>query len=90
MNEHMTRYHLCQSVRGPLTNWKPKDWKSATKWMTKLDGTRYTPHELKQVFLDLLASGHEVIPISECDNFDPKSGCKGHPQEQPANEQLSR
>lgn len=70
--------HLCQSVRGPLMNWKPSDWKRATKWMTRDDGTRFTADELKQQFLDLLAAGNEVIPIGECDNFDPKHGCLGH------------
>lgn len=75
----MTQIHICQSIRGPLMNWKLRDWKSATKWITRKDGTRFTSSELKQVFLDHLAAGHEVIPIGECDNFDFKKGCLGHP-----------
>lgn len=73
-----TRVHLCQSIRGPLTNWKARDWRNATKWITKNDGSSYTPEELKQAFMDELAKGHEVIPLGECDNFDFKTGCKGH------------
>lgn len=78
-----TRVHFCQSIRGPLTNWKAKDWKQATKWMTRNDGSRYTADELKQEFLNLLSQGKEVIPIGECDNFDFKEGCKGHRIETP-------
>lgn len=74
-------FHLCQSVRGALTNWTNRDWTKATKWITKNDNTSFTAFELKQAFLDELAKGHEVIPICECDNFDWKTGCKGHPCE---------
>jgi hypothetical protein len=28
--------------------------------------------------MDELAQGHEAIPFSECDNWDWKTGCKGH------------
>lgn len=73
------RVHMCQSIRGPLTNWKTKDWANACRWITKPDGSKFTPQELKQSFLDELALGHEVIPVGECDNFDYKEGCKGHP-----------
>lgn len=73
-----TRFHLCQSVRGPLMNWTDKDWEAATEWMTGDNGKKFTAKELKAEFLNLLAAGNEVIPISECDNFDPKKGCLGH------------
>jgi len=26
-----------------------------------------------------LAKGHEIVPSAGCDNFDWKTGCKGHP-----------
>lgn len=77
-------YHSCQSVRGPLTSWGKREWKNATKWITKKDGSKYEPFELKQAFLDELAQGHEVIPIGPaCDNFDWKDGCQGHRDETP-------
>lgn len=75
----MKTVHMAQSVRGPLINWTWKDWKSATHWITKPDGSRYTVIELKNAFLDLLVAGNEVIPLGkQCDNWDPKKGCLGH------------
>jgi hypothetical protein len=70
--------HICQSVTGPLRNWTKREWKAATKWMLKPDGSQFTPDGLKDAFLRELAQGHEVIPIGECDNFDYKTGCRGH------------
>lgn len=79
MSEPYTeRVHLCQSIRGPLTNWKQRDWLKATKWIHRNDGTSYTATELKQAFMDELAKGHEVVPLGGCDNFDYKTGCRGH------------
>lgn len=77
------RYHLCHSVRGPLRNWTKRDWKKATGYITKDDGQKFTPDELKSLFLDELSKGHEVIPTCECDNFDYKTGCMGHEEVKP-------
>jgi hypothetical protein len=81
----MTRtYHLSQSITGPLTNWDAADWKQACKYMTRNDGTKMTPEELRAAFVAELAQGHEVVPIGEaCDNFDWKKGCQGHPKKEP-------
>lgn len=70
---------MSHSITGPLRNWKLSDWKRATKYITKDDGTRYTPAALKDVFLLAHSKGEECFPIGDCDNFDPKTGCKGHP-----------
>ena len=35
--------------------------------------------EARDVLMDELANGHDFIPFGHCDNFDFKSGCKGHP-----------
>lgn len=77
----MKMFHVCQSVTGPLRNWDKRDWKKATKWFTKPDGSTFTANELKDAFLEELAKGHEVIPIGKCDNFDYKTGCCGHERE---------
>jgi hypothetical protein len=69
---------MSQSVTGPLRNWTKKDWKSATRWMQKDDGSKFSPDELKDFFLEQLAQGREVLPIGVCDNFDFKKGCQGH------------
>ncbi len=77
-----THYHLCQSIRGPLTNWNLKDWRNALKWISDSDGKPFSGvAALKQSFLDELALGHEVVPIGVCGNFDWKEGCLGHPTE---------
>ena len=73
--------HCCQSVEGPLMNWKKADWKRACLWFQKDDGSKFTPDELKQAFLDELAQGHKVIKIGDCDNFDYTKGCLGHPDD---------
>jgi hypothetical protein len=69
--------HMSISVRGML-NWPKGEFKKACKWITKKDGTPFTPAELKEALYDELAKGHEVIPMGECDNFDHKTGCRGH------------
>lgn len=69
--------HMCLSVRGAL-NWDKRRLKNATKWITKEDGSHYTPDELRSALMDELAQGHEVIPMGECDDFDFKTGCRGH------------
>jgi hypothetical protein len=72
---------MCQSVGGPLRNWSGKQWNDATEWITRDDGTKFANgEELELRFQQLLDSGKEVIPIGEeCDNFDFKKGCLGHP-----------
>lgn len=69
--------HCCLSVRGAL-RWSAKEMKDACKWISKPDGGRFTPDELRNEFMNLLADGNEVIPMGECDDFDPKTGCRGH------------
>lgn len=73
------RIHLCQSVRGAIRNWNGRQWNDATEWITRKDGTKFTGEELEHLFHTMLAEGIEVIPFGdECDNFDPKTGCRGH------------
>lgn len=37
-----------------------------------------TAKQVRKMLQDELALGHEVIPMGDCDNFDWKTGCKGH------------
>lgn len=75
-----TTHHFCQSIRGALHHWTQRDWARATKWIRKDDGSSYMPMELKNAMLEELAKGHGVLPVEECDNFDYKKGCLGHPK----------
>lgn len=75
----MKRICMSQSVVGPLANWTKKQWNDATKWTFKADGSKFRDgQELKNTFIDLLASGKRVIPTGDCDNFDYQKGCQGH------------
>ena len=69
--------HCSQSVIGALKDWTDRDWQDATAWITE-KGKPLTAFEIRSRFVDLLASGNHVIPIGQCDNFDPKLGCLGH------------
>ena len=44
-------------------------------------GTDYSLADLEVKLLGALAGGWLVVPLADCDNFDRKSGCKGHEQE---------
>jgi hypothetical protein len=74
------RFHMCQSVTGPLRNWSGRQWNDAIEWITRDDGSKFASgEELEHRFQELADKGVEVIPIGqECDNFDPKQGCLGH------------
>lgn len=74
-----TRIHMCQSVGGPIKNWSGRQWDDAIEWITRDDGTKFrNGEELEAMFQDLKDKGIELIPYGECDNFDPKHGCRGH------------
>lgn len=79
----MTSYHLSQSVRGALVNWSEENWRDARSWIRRGDGTPFpSAASLKVAFLDHLTKGHEFLPMGDCDNFDFKTGCRGHPDKQ--------
>lgn len=69
-------FHASLDVRSYLK--APK--KSLRGLFKHPSGTRsMTPDEARDVLMDELANGHDFIPFGHCDNFDFKSGCKGHP-----------
>jgi hypothetical protein len=72
--------HMSQGVTGPLRNWSCKQWTDATEWITRKDGSKFASGgELEQAFQAMANEGIECFPLGECDNFDPKHGCRGHP-----------
>lgn len=75
----MTDYHLSLSVRGAL-HWSAKEAALHLRGMTRADGRPFASvHELREALMDQLAEGVEKIPMGDCDHFDPKQGCLGHP-----------
>jgi len=74
----MRKIHLCMSVRGALA----QSDKELRIWVGNIehDGVKCrNVHEVRQFLIEALAEGYEYIGPPECDNFDPKKGCKGHP-----------
>lgn len=65
--------HMCLSVRGAL-NWP----KRRLRWMFKDEKGRYASgDEAREILLEHLSQGHEVIPMCQCPDFDFKKGCPG-------------
>lgn len=71
-------FHMCLSVRGAL-NWNRIETKRNMKALFQNNGEKFPSVEaLRNALMDELAKGNEVIPMGKCDNFDPKTGCRGH------------
>jgi hypothetical protein len=71
--------HMCISVRGVLSRTDRdlvKEWGHGA--LSHKGKKLYTAMEIREAFFDELAEGHEVIPLGKCDNFDYKTGCRGH------------
>ena len=78
--------HLCLSVRGALNRSKSEMKRMASS--IAVDGKRLkTADEVRNFLLDQLSQGHEMIPFGECDNFDWKTGCRGHEVEKERDQQ---
>lgn len=73
-----TGMHMCHSVSGPLRTWGKREWNKATKYITKTDGSKMTPEEVKEEFWAMHAKGRDAFPTGTCDNFCYKTGCRGH------------
>jgi hypothetical protein len=72
-----TTIHVGISIRGALRSGEYRNFvKSCTD---KTTGRPLTELEVFDCLCDELAQGHEIIPFDNaCDNWDPKTGCKGH------------
>lgn len=71
------KIHISQSVAGAIRDWSKNDWKRNAKSIT-VDGKYMSGEDLRDIWIELLASGTRYVPLGECDNFDPQSGCRGH------------
>ena len=69
-------FHLCLDVRGALR--APKHRLAAM--CLHDDGRRMTADEAWNALAGALAEGKEKLPIGDCDDFDFKTGCRGHRQ----------
>lgn len=65
--------HSGLDVRGAL-KWP----KGKLKGMFKHESGRpMTAEEARNILLDELAEGHEILPLGPCGNWDWKTGCQG-------------
>ena len=70
--------HFAQDVRGALRNWDKRMMKRMASSII-VDGKRLkTADEVREFFMDCLASGKELLPMGDCEGFDYKTGCPGH------------
>jgi hypothetical protein len=74
------RTHMCISVDGALRRHTTersmeKDFKNVIKFNGR---TLVTGREIMEFFKYQRAMGREVLPMGDCNNFDYKTGCKGH------------
>jgi hypothetical protein len=70
---------MCVSVRGILAKNDSQLKRELGGCVRDHDGNLCrTALQIREVFFDELAKGHEVVPCGTCDNFDFKTGCKGH------------
>ena len=70
------RVHMCLCVRGALRKMTKRQLGGL---FTKDDGSQATAAEAVEYLKLCDYKGWEVIPMGDCDNFDYKTGCRGHP-----------
>lgn len=75
--------HCRVDVRGAIQRLS----RSRGKWapgMVHGDGRPMTRYEAIDGLMDVLAAGHDYLPIGEpCEGWDPQTGCPGHPKVSP-------
>jgi hypothetical protein len=71
--------HMNLSVRGVLHQ-NNRDLERNFRRTIKGDDGRYVEgaHAIREWFMDQLAQGRELLPLGDCDDFDYKTGCRGH------------
>ena len=73
--------HICLNVRGALA----QDDRELRSWVGNIehDGVKCrNVREVRQFLIEALGEGCEYLVPAECDNYDPKKGCLGHPCEE--------
>jgi hypothetical protein len=70
------RVHFCISIDGVLRHSDAQLRKDHCTWITRDDGSKMTPTELRTMFCEWKARGFDAVPT--CDNYDDRGHCKGH------------
>jgi len=66
---------MCIDIEGILRHFKRK---KMTGLMSDDNGIPMTDKEIRSELAKALSEGKEVLPMGDCDNFDFKTGCRGH------------
>jgi hypothetical protein len=70
--------HLVLSIEGVLSRTDRELKRDHCTWITRDDGSRFTPTELRTELCKALAAGFKVLPMSkECKHL-PDGTCPGH------------
>ncbi len=71
-----TRRHMSVNIEGLLRN----STRKKINFFTHDDGLPMTDREARAEIARLQSLGHKLIPVGECEGFDPFGlGCPGHP-----------
>lgn len=73
--------HLVLCIEGVLSRTDRELKRDYCKWITREDGTRFTPTELRVELCKALADGFKVLPTSKDCKHNPDGSCPGHPIE---------
>jgi hypothetical protein len=71
---------MCLSVRGALWNraWLRNSDSSLVGSMIDDAGKKMDSRQIFELLCDSLEKGQLVLPMGDCNDFDPKTGCRGH------------
>lgn len=75
-------WHMCADIRGMLHNHSRKN-SLKNVFRDEKTGRMLSDFEAREYLYDCLAKGWRVIPMSNCNNFDYHTGCKGHEEDRP-------
>jgi len=77
--QQATSYHISVSIRSFVEMGKDNFCKvyGDTAFVND-DGTPLTSEQAYDGLVQEFAAGREIIIGAGCDNFDPKTGCRGH------------
>ena len=70
-------WHISTSIEGLLSMSDAK-MKRMLNCVKDENGNQPTLEEFRKYLRHELSIGHRLLPVPECDNFDPVNGCLGH------------
>ena len=69
------KIHFKIDIKDALCTWSPSIFETL---FLRDDGTSIPPHEAKLVLIEALLKGELFLSCGDCNDFDPRSGCRVH------------